>query len=816
MTKLLFVKLFRDVQTIWGRIVMMIVAISLSLIVFSAMLYARVIFMSEMTSDYSSTNPASARITINPEVAPDHAEAILTAAKAESGIIDATMRSVLTVQIQGKDGEQTPLQLFTAAPGDPMRIANFKLEQGSWPPSKGGVLLERSALEYLNLKVGDSVTVTGFDGKLAQLNVTGVVHDQSLAPAYTGLQGYGYISTDSLPYLGKQPVLNQLIFTVADQAGQTEPSHDRDVIVRTALSLAGKLKGIPGIKIEEIAVPLPYQHPHQPIANMLLTALLAFGGLSLLLSAILIAAMFNGLLTQQIPQIGILKAIGAGSNRILQLYSIMVLLVAAAATALAILPGIVLGRALAQLVGGALNMDVTNFSVPLWTYAFVITLGIALPLLMSLAPLMQASRRTVREALDERGVESQSATANRFYAWLGRLRSMDRGFLMAFRNVFRRRARFLLSVGLLATAGVIFISGLNTMAGLQAIPKTLTDEQLWDVEVRLRAPASASELTNIVGQVPDAIRVETWNTASTGIQYPGEMNVTRTYPDQGHGSMSVTAIPLATSMFNSPPILDGRWLHADDVDAIVLPQSIRKTLPDVKVGDHIQLPIEGQLTNWLVVGIVKELAAAACPCVTQTGFDQATHHSDQANLVRIVTDRHDLQTRIAVGQAATQMLTDAQISVQVARPIDTLVGSIEGHSALLVVLILLIALAIGIVGMIGLGSTMSTNVIERTREFGVMSAIGASASTVRRLVVLEGVFIATISCVVAAIPALVLTVAIGAGLGNLFFYAPVPFQVSVPAIVIWVVVIVLGATLATLAPAYQASRLTVREALSYI
>ena len=816
MTKLLFTKLLRDVQTTWGRIVMMIVAISLSLIVFSAMLYARVIFESEMTSDYSGTNPASARITINPGIAPDQVGTVLAVAKAEPGVIDATMRSVLTVQIQQKDGEQTLLQLFTAAPDDPMRIATFKLEQGSWPPSKDAVLLERSALEYLNLKVGDSVTVTGFDGKLTQLKVSGVVHDQSLAPAYTGLQGYGYISTNSLPYLGTQPVLNQLAITVADQAGQTESSHNRDVIVRTALSLADRLKGLPGVQIEEIAVPLPYQHPHQPIANMLLTALLAFGGLSLLLSAILIAAMFNGLLTQQIPQIGILKAIGARSNRILQLYSMMVLLVAAAATALAIVPGILLGRALSQLVGGALNMDVTHFSVPWWTYAIVITLGIALPLLMSLAPLVQASRRTVREALDERGVESQSSTTIRFYAWLGGLRSMDRGFLMAFRNVFRRRARFLLSVGLLATAGAIFVSGLNTMAGLQAIPKTLTDEQLWDVEVRLSAPASASELAKIVGQVPGVVHVESWNTASTGIQYPGEMNVTRTYPDQGHGSMSVTAIPSATSMFNPPPILEGRWLRADDTDAIVLPQSIRKTLPDVNVGDTIQLPIEGQLTNWHVVGIVKELAAAACPCVKQTGFEHATGRTDQSNLVRIITDSHDLQARIAVGKAVTQALTDAQIKVQAARPIDTLVGSIEGHSALLVVLILLIALAIGIVGMIGLGSTMSTNVIERTREFGVMSAIGASASTVRRLVVLEGVFIAVISCLVAAIPALVLTVAMGAGLGNLFFSAPVPFQISVPAIVIWVVVILVGAVLATLAPAFQASRLTVREALAYL
>ena len=106
MTKLLFIKLLRDVQTTWGRIVMMIVAISLSLIVFSAMLYARVIFVSEMTSDYSATNPASARMTINPGVSPEQAETILTVAKAEAGVIDATMRSVLMVQIQGKMGSR--------------------------------------------------------------------------------------------------------------------------------------------------------------------------------------------------------------------------------------------------------------------------------------------------------------------------------------------------------------------------------------------------------------------------------------------------------------------------------------------------------------------------------------------------------------------------------------------------------------------------------------------------------------------------------------------------------------------------------------
>ena len=131
-------------------------------------------------------------------------------------------------------------------------------------------------------------------------------------------------------------------------------------------------------------------------------------------------------------------------------------------------------------------------------------------------------------------------------------------------------------------------------------------------------------------------------------------------------------------------------------------------------------------------------------------------------------------------------------------------------------MILLIASTIGIVGLIGLGSTMSTNVIERTREFGVMKAIGASDSRIRRLVVFEGIFMAAVSCVVAAIPAIALTWVMGAGLGNLFLGAPIPLEVSVQGIVIWILVVILGAALATVAPASQAAHLTVREALAYL
>lgn len=107
-----------------------------------------------------------------------------------------------------------------------------------------------------------------------------------------------------------------------------------------------------------------------------------------------------------------------------------------------------------------------------------------------------------------------------------------------------------------------------------------------------------------------------------------------------------------------------------------------------------------------------------------------------------------------------------------------------GHPGPVILILLGIALPLGVVGVIGLASTMSANVLDRTREFGVMHAIGARPQAVRRIVV-EGVFLAITSCLVAVIPALALTA-------------------------------VLGAALATDAAATRASRITVREALAYL
>jgi putative ABC transport system permease protein len=814
-TRLLLLKLIRDVNRTRSRIALMVVALTISLVAFGTILYTRAIVGQQIGINYLSTNPASATLILNRGLSPDQLDAV----RARPGIVDATLRTQVTLQMETESGNllADPLQLFIAAPDDPMRVARYPVTQGIWPPPAGSVLLERNALTFLHKKVGDSVIVRAPTGKAVSLRIAGIVHDTSLAPAYEEQKGYGYVAPATLALLGREPVLDELKIVVADRAGQTAPSADRNTIVAASRDLAAWLKRTGGVRVEQVEVPPPGQHPHQGQMNALLMAVLAFGALSLLLSSVLVATMVNGLLTQQIPQIGVLKAIGASSGRVLSMYLLMTLVVAGAATAIAFVPGVVLGRAYTGLLLDAmLNMDATSYAVPWWTYAAVIAAGVGLPLLVAVVPLVKASRATVREAIDEVGIGGKGLASTRLDALLSRARGIDRTLLMGLRSMFRRRARLLLTVGLLAAAGGLFMSGLNAVAGIQAVPGLLASEQRWDVETRLDQPAPATTLTSLVARVPHVTHVETWSTAPAGIQYPGQIAVTHTYPDQGHGSVSVTAVPMET-VLNPPRVLEGRWLRPGNTDSLVLNQLARaNTLPGARVGDTIQLAVGGRLTTWHVVGVVEELFAGTCPCVTSAGFEAATGRSDQANMLRIVTDRHDSATRTAVAEAAERQLANAGIGVGSSQPVDWLGFVADGHLYALVTVFLAIATVMGVVGLIGLGSTMSANVLERTREFGVMHAIGAPASAVRRIVVAEGIFMALASCLVAIGLTAGLTEALDAGTGNLMMSASLPYRFSGVALVVWVTAIVLGAALATLAPAVRASRLTVREALAYL
>jgi putative ABC transport system permease protein len=439
---------------------------------------------------------------------------------------------------------------------------------------------------------------------------------------------------------------------------------------------------------------------------------------------------------------------------------------------------------------------------------------------MALMPLVTTSRTTVRAAIDHHGAARSASMVSGVLTWLTRLRRVDRGLLLALRNTTRRPARFVLVVGLLASAGSVFVAGLSLGAGVQAIADQQAQQSTWDVDVQLAKPAPVEQVTGIVKSVPRVRSVEGWRRVATGLAAIGALPVTRTYPDQGHGGVSVTAFPANTTTLTPPTLLEGRWLEPGETGAIVLNQIARDTaLPDVHVGDSVQLLVGGAATTWRVVGIAQEMGphgGSGGVYATAEGFASAMGEPQLVNQLRITTDQHDEQTRAAVADASQKALADAGFVVDSSASVSRREAVTTGHLAPVITIVLAIAIVMGVVGAIGLGSIMGANILDRTREFGVMHAVGARPERVRQIVTAEGLFLALASLLVAVLPTLVLTVVLGAGLGNLFMYAPLPFRISIAGVAIWTVLVVLGAILATEAAAARASRLTVREALAYL
>jgi len=129
--------------------------------------------------------------------------------------------------------------------------------------------------------------------------------------------------------------------------------------------------------------------------------------------------------------------------------------------------------------------------------------------------------------------------------------------------------------------------------------------------------------------------------------------------------------------------------------------------------------------------------------------------------------------------------------------------------------IMMMAILTAVVGAMGLMGTMSINVMERTREIGVMRAIGASNWDIQSIVIVEGMVIGLISWVISILLSIPITGALTIGVGTRFWQSPMPFVYGVTGIFGWLIGILVIGTVASALPARSASRLTIKDTLAY-
>ena len=122
---------------------------------------------------------------------------------------------------------------------------------------------------------------------------------------------------------------------------------------------------------------------------------------------------------------------------------------------------------------------------------------------------------------------------------------------------------------------------------------------------------------------------------------------------------------------------------------------------------------------------------------------------------------------------------------------------------------------IAVVGGLGLMGTMSINVLERTREIGVMRAIGASNFDIQSIVLVEGMVIGILSWLISIFVSIPITNILCYGVGMAILTAPMPTVYGFSGIAAWLIFTIVIGTLASALPARRASKLTVRDTLAY-
>jgi putative ABC transport system permease protein len=668
-----------------------------------------------------------------------------------------------------------------------LRIGLLKLVEGDWPEGRA-LAVERLSAAYFDIPVGMTIVVK-VGQREHRLQVEGIVRD----PGVTFIPQFGgdatfYATPETVTWLTNE-YYSRLDVRIKDH------TLDRASAAVARINERWDLMGVPhwGQWIRN-----PGEHWFQDSLDTLLIIMIVSGALSLALSVFLIVNTLSAIIAQQVWQIGVMKTVGATLWRVTRLYLLIALLYGGLALPLAVPPAALGAYWLAAWGLGFANVVPGGFKVMPQAIAIQVAVGLAVPVLAAAVPVIGGARITAHKAISTYGLGGGFGRGL-LDRLIGRLRRLPRPLALSLRNTFRHKARVALTLLTLALGGAMFMAVMSVQLSCNNTVEMMLNDFGNDATIWFNNMYRVERLLQVTESAPGVAEAEVWK----------QWGATMALKSGGEGYVTLLGLPPDSQIVNLR-IIEGRALLPGDGNAILLSYKIAAE-EGIQVGDEITIYPRDEETTWTVVGLVINAENASF-----VPFDALSRATDTSNLgwyVAVVFGEagahyQDLIADLRATYAANHLEATYFWSAEEERV------SAREQFAPILYLLLVMALLAATVGSIGLMGTMSINVVERTREIGVMRANGATSAAIAGIFVVEGVILGVLSWLLA-LPFSYPGGQLFSDLVGQTMNLPFGYSYSLGGMMAWLVIVVTLSALASLWPALRATRVSVREALAY-
>ena len=719
--------------------------------------------------------------------------------------------------------------------------ATLTLDDGRWPEADDEVAINSASAEAGGYEVGDEVTVIP-----PSVATGGPITQKLTLVGLAGFNGGGGTAGSTLVifstpgaqqmFLDGQDAFTSVSLTAAEGVSQKELVAAADEV------LPAGYEGVTGDEIIEES-----QSAIGEFLGFISIFLGVFAVIAVIVGGFIIANTFSILVAQRVRELALLRALGASRKQVRRSVLVEAFLMALLGSTLGLFVGLGLARGLAGLFGTfglQINGSVLNLT-PL-TIVAAYAVGIVVTVVAAYLPARRAAKVAPVAAMRDDVAMSEGSLRRRTLIgavllvigavialagvvgapgndaiWIGVgavvwvltvaaiSAVIGRPVLAACRALFSRvfgttgrlagdnAIRNPRRTGATASAlmiGLTLVSAVGVLAAsMNASMDKLVDEQ-FESDFLVQSP--------VYGTFP--VELGTQMEEVDGVSVVSRQQAVMARVDDDKDPTYLIATDQAFSEVYDLTMLEGSEDLADSGEAII--SESQATDKDLELGSTMQLHFPGdKVVPVEVTGIFEDSAVAGG---INIGFGAL-----EAGGVKRVDNTLSINIEDGASAGAVKDGLDAIIEdlpiVAVQDKKDFAESLAAQINQLLYMVYGLLALSI-VIAIIGIVNTLSLSVIERTREIGLLRAVGLSRRRLRRMVTLESVTISVMGAVLGLVLGLVIGVLLQRSLADDLQVLAIPFV----SLVVFLVIAVVFGVLAAIVPAVRASRMRVLQAIA--